>query len=144
MNPIFVFSRELHIAVRDLTSPGDLFVNSLEVALQISLTVEGVGAEVATVWLYIGVLKDWKFWIFFFKPISIRTNLLLVMFPKYFLVKLLTATFIMTFVGRWLVVSHMEPQVLHAGILFPANFASDILVSVHMKDVLLQISVVEC
>lgn len=144
VDSVLVLSRELHVTVRDLASPRDLFVNSLVVAFKISRAVERVRAAVAVVWLYIGVLENCEFITFVKIRSFIRTNLPLVMFPKDFLVELLAAAFILAYEGRRIMVSLMKPQVLHAGVFFTADFAVDVLFTMHMTDVLLQISVVKC
>lgn len=56
VDSIFVFSRELHVAILDLALPSHFLVDSLDVALKVAKAVESVGAAVAGVRFDVGVL----------------------------------------------------------------------------------------
>lgn len=143
VDSVLVFPRELHFAVSDLALANDLLVDSLEVAFQVAKAVEAIGAVVANVRLDVRVLENNKIVEIVAEGVTSQTNLLLVMFPKNFLVELLPAALVAALVRRRLMISHVQPQVLHAGVFLAACFAGDVLVAVDMLDVLLQVTVVE-
>lgn len=116
MKAVLVLSTELRFAQEAL--PRNFLMHALEVSFEVSQTVEVRAAVFTSVWLVIRVL-------------------LLVMFPKNFLMKLLPTPFESADEARRLMVPKVKPQVFNASVHLSTSLARDLLIAMHVLDVLL-------